>query len=244
MLSLGPNIWTQAILGGGGGGGAPVPVPDAVLSHSSTTSVAISNLETSNGDPVNVTWADGSTAVITSGSGATASYGVATAGNVTLEVDGDGIITQFDGGSGPWNYSLADLPRGLTDYSHAGQNTVSGSLADLPSGLTNYDHRGQNTVSGSLADLPSGLTYYFHAGQNTVVPGTSVWRTSSMRFVRLDGALTTGEVDQLLNNLANVVSWTNQRQVQLQNGGNAARSSASDAAVSTIQGLGATVLTA
>jgi len=65
-----------------------------------------------------------------------------------------------------------------------------------------------------------------------------------MDYVRLDGALTSGEVDDLIILLGNVVSWTGFRRVDLEFGGNAPRTSASDAARATIIGLGAAVNTA
>jgi hypothetical protein len=139
--------------------------------------------------------------------------------------------------------SLADLPAGLTYYSHYGYNTVSGSLADLPAGLTYYSHGGQNTVSGSLADLPSGVTHYNHSGSNTVTFSGTTWYRTTMDTVRLGGNKNSATVDAILNALAaTVTSWIGSKVVDLREPGNAAPTSASATARSTIAGLGATVL--
>jgi hypothetical protein len=61
--------------------------------------------------------------------------------------------------------------------------------------------------------------------------------------MRLQSNLTATQVDNLLIALSSVTTWTNEKLVDLQEPGNAARTSASDAAVATIQSRGATVLT-
>jgi hypothetical protein len=131
----------------------------------------------------------------------------------------------------------------VTFYAHTGNNTVSGSLADLPSVLTVYAHTGNNTVSGSLADLPSGLTVYSHGGSNTVTFSGSTWHRTTMDTVRFGNNKNSATVDAILNALAaTVTSWTGSRVVDLQETGNAAPTSASATARTTIAGLGATVL--
>jgi trimeric autotransporter adhesin len=139
--------------------------------------------------------------------------------------------------------ALADLPSGVTFYAHTGSNTVSGALADLPSGLTVYAHTGNNTVSGSLADLPSALTVYSHGGSNTVTFSGATWHRTTMDTVRFGNNKNSATVDAVFNALAaTVTSWTGSRVVDLQETGNAAPTSASATARTTIAGLGATVL--
>lgn len=147
-------------------------------------------------------------------------------------------------GSNTISGALSSLPAGMTSFTCSGSNTVSGALSGLPSTLTFFHCTGTNTISGNLSSLPSTLPYFDCRGANTVTIGSPVWRTSSMTYVRLDGALTSGEVDDLIIRLGNVVSWINIRRVDLQFGGNAPRTSASDAARATIIGLGAAVNTA
>jgi hypothetical protein len=64
-----------------------------------------------------------------------------------------------------------------------------------------------------------------------------------MDTVRLGGNKNSATVDAILNALAaTVTSWTGSKQVDLREPGNAAPTSASATARSTIAGLGATVL--
>ena len=139
--------------------------------------------------------------------------------------------------------SLADIPPGVTFYAHTGNNTVSGSLADLPSGLAVYAHTGNNTVSGSLADLPSGLTVYSHGGFNTVTFSGATWHRTTMDTVRFGNNKNSATVDAVFNALAaTVTSWIGGKVVDVREPGNAAPTSASATARTTIAGRGATVL--
>ena len=138
--------------------------------------------------------------------------------------------------------SLADLPSGLTYYAHSGFNTVSGSLAGLPSNLSLYAHFGNNTVSGSLADLPAELKYYAHTGFNTVTFSGTTWHRTTMDTVRLGNNKDSATVNAILNALAaSVTSWIGSKVVDLREPGNAAPTSASATARTTIAGRGATV---
>ena len=153
-------------------------------------------------------------------------------------------------GSNTVSGSLADLPSGLTYFLCDGSNTVSGSLADLPSGLTDFRCYGSNTVSGSLADLPSGLTYFRCYGSNTVADYTTRSWPNNMALVVLvpvsPGGLSSTEIDQLLVDLAAAGgTWASPKEITL-TGTNAPRTSASDAAVTTLvstKGVAVTVNT-
>jgi len=139
---------------------------------------------------------------------------------------------------------LSELPAGLTVFICYGNNTVSGNLSDLPAGLEYFICTGNNAITGNLSDLPAGLTYFLCNGAtNTVTPGASAWSTT-MRYCRLGDGLTTGEVDTILINLSAVTTWITEKRIDLQLDDNAPRSSASDSAVTTLQGNGVTVNTA
>ena len=199
--------------------GATYEDADFMAVWRATTSAGLS-VHAGSGTGYDVNWGDGNTDTGIS-IGADADHTYSGSGTYLVTVTSDGTITN------------------LRDF----DTTADFVLADLPAGLAYYYHSGQNTVSGSLAALPAGLTNYNHSGQNTVVPGVSAWATA-LRYVRLDGALTQGEVDTLLTNLSAVTTWTNEQTIELRYGGNAARSSAVDAAVATLQGNGVTVNTA
>lgn len=139
--------------------------------------------------------------------------------------------------------SVAGLPPGLATFYALGSNTVTGSIASLPAGMTTLFVTGANTISGSTAALPAGMAIFGVQGANTVTGSATPWRTASMSNVVLTGgALSSAGVDNLLIALANVVSWTGIKNIDLR-GNNAGRTSASNAAVATMTGLGATVLT-
>ena len=135
---------------------------------------------------------------------------------------------------------------GLTYFYCAGSNTVSGDLTNLPSGLTYFYCSGSNTVSGDLTNLPSGLTYFYCYGSNTISDYTGkAWTTKPATFILIPvgaGGLSTAEIDQLLIDFDDDLAWSGGNTITL-TGTNAARSAASDAAVTSITGEGATVTT-
>ena len=146
-------------------------------------------------------------------------------------------------GSNTISGSLADLPSGVTRVSITGSNTISGSLADLPSGVTLVVIGGSNTVSGSLSDLPSGVTYVSITGSNTctynTASGSRTW-SSGMREVYdrpVTGVMTSDMIDALLIDLAAQATWANEKTINIKG----TRTSASDAAVTTLTGYGVAV---
>ena len=156
-----------------------------------------------------------------------------------------GLTYYSHGGQNTTSGDIGNLPSGLTSYNNQGQNTTSGNLADLPSGLTFYLNTGQNTTTGDIANLPSGLTYYNNQGQNQVNQYTSgrVWNSSISYFLSRPASgygLTSAMVDNLLIDLD--ASGMSSGTIYL-DGNNAARTSASDAAVTSLQGKGVTVTT-
>ena len=156
-------------------------------------------------------------------------------------------LTYFDVyGSNTISGDVANLPSGLTTWGVWGSNTLSGDVVNLPSGLTYLDVYGSNTLSGDVVNLPSGLTHLNVGGSNTIADYTSkTWTTKPATFELIPvspGGLSTAEVDQLLIDLDDDLTWASGDVITL-TGTNEARSSASDAAVNNMTSEGATVTT-
>ncbi|MGK9476947.1 hypothetical protein ACSSV9_09015, partial [Melioribacter sp. OK-6-Me] len=128
-----------------------------------------------------------------------------------------------------------------------GSNTLTGNIADLPAGLTLLNIGGYNTLTGNIADAPAVVTYLSISGRNTLADYTAgrIW-ANNFRHLYLRPAagygLSSTEVDNLLIDLANVNTFTNEKQIDIA-GNNAPRTSASGAAVSTLISKGVTVIT-
>lgn len=163
-----------------------------------------------------------------------------------------GLTYYYNHGNNTTSGSIASLPSGLTIYSNNGYNTTSGNISGLPSGLTYYRNIGNNTATGNIANIPSNIEYFHNQGLNTVVDYTSgrTWKDPMRTFISLptsaSGGLSSTEVDNLLINLS-VPNWviTNVLDTKIVNigGYNAARTSASNSAVSTLISKGVTVIT-
>ena len=144
--------------------------------------------------------------------------------------------------------STEDFARDMVYFRCLGSNTISGDLSDLPSELTTFRCSGSNTISGALSDLPSDLTYFNCTGSNTIGDYTAphTW-SNSINYIKLIQAVGNGldetEVDNLLIDLASATWAGSNRRVELP-APNAARTSASDAAVATLLGKSVTVVTA
>jgi hypothetical protein len=113
--------------------------------------------------------------------------------------------------------------------------------------MTYFSCYGSNTITGNLSSLPSVMTYFSCTGSNTITDYTSgrTWANNQNYFYIRQAAgygLATDEVDALLIDLALVSAWTGNKIIDVR-GVNAARSSASDAAVATLVSKGVTVLT-
>jgi hypothetical protein len=179
--------------------------------------------------------------------------------SITITVSGIGIVYWGDETSDAYNGSLISLSHtytknhkaikfvGTLTYinSQTSNSKLNHDIANLPSGLTYYLNYGQNTTTGDIANLPSGLTYYNNYGQNQVNKYTSghIFSSSIYYFVNRPApgyGLTSTMVDNLLIDLD--TSGMSSGNIYL-DGNNSPRTTASDAAVTSLQGKGVNVYT-
>lgn len=155
-----------------------------------------------------------------------------------------GFNTLYVSGNNTITGDLVDLPASLSALGVFGNNTITGNLVDLPANLVSCWVYGDNTIFGDLTDIPATLTIFEAIGDNTIsdFSGT-LGNTSMVNFVSvpISGGLSTLEVDNLLIALS-AITFINSKLVIL-TGSNAARSAASDAAVTSLQAQGVTVTT-
>jgi len=234
------------------------------------TQIISGQFSTLSGQEISVDWGDGSARSVYSGTDQAWSHDYGSAGNYVVRIFGSVALTKFkmDRSGADISFDLAHLPAGLKKFHVAGDNTISGDLANIPDGVTYFICWGDNTISGDLAHLPAGLktftcwgnntisgdlanipdgVTYFKCGGNNVVANYSgkTWTTKPATFKLIPvspGGLSTAEVDQLLIDLDADLTWASGDVIEL-TGANAARSSASDAAVTNMVAEGATVTT-
>ena len=150
-------------------------------------------------------------------------------------------------GSNTITGNLSSLPSVMTTFYCTGSNTITGNLSSLPSNLTYFNCTGSNTVTGNLSSLPANLTIFECAGSNTIADYTAgrTW-SNNINYVFIRQAAGYGfdstEVDNLLIDLA-LATWAGSSRTVDVRGVNAARTSASDAAVATLISKSVTVLT-
>jgi len=141
---------------------------------------------------------------------------------------------------------IGNLPVGLTYFRCFGSNTVYGVIDNLPAGLIAFNCGGFNTITGDIGYLPTRVTYFKCTGSNTINSYTSrTWTTkpATFRLVPIyPGGLSSAEIDQLLIDFDNDLTWAPGDVIQL-TGANAPRTSASDAVVANMISEGATVTT-
>lgn len=151
-------------------------------------------------------------------------------------------------GENTFSFNVSLFNEGLTYIRCRSNNALTGDLSGLPSSLTYLHILGNNTLSGDMNDLPLELTYVYILGQNEIADYTSghVFNSTFDNFQINQASgfgLSSTEVDNLLIDLATyATTWVGSKYVNIA-GNNAARTSASDAAVSTLQGLSVTVIT-
>lgn len=144
--------------------------------------------------------------------------------------------TVFSGSISNLNASLNVL---LLDSSAI---SVTGSIVNITaSSLIRI--LGTNTLTGNLADLQSTVSFCDIRG-NSSLTFSGTWNcANAFWFLRYENGLTSTEVDNLLIGMAaDITSAINTPTIDLA-GANGARTSASDAAVTYLQGLGFTVNT-
>ena len=133
-----------------------------------------------------------------------------------------------------------------------GSNTITGNLSSLSglSALSYFRIYGSNTITGDLSSLNglSALYYFLVYGSNTISDyTTSTWTQTSFNHYEVTPAagsgLSSSEVDQLLIDMDTGITWSGSGKMLWLAGNNAARTSASDAAVTSLQGKGVTVTT-
>jgi uncharacterized protein YmfQ (DUF2313 family) len=139
------------------------------------------------------------------------------------------------------------LPTNLESFIIDGYNTIFGDIRDQPANLGAVYWLGYNTISGSISNVsPAAQTVYI-TGQNTVSDYYSWNLSATVNIFYVNpispGGLLSDEVDKFLIDADTyVTSWINGKTIYLK-GNNAARTSASDAAVTSLQGKGVTIYT-
>ena len=155
-------------------------------------------------------------------------------------------------GSNTISGDITNWPTTLTQVYIIGSNTITGPLSGLTActGLSRFQIYGANTIYGDLNDLPSNVRSLIIEGSNAISDYTSpsggkTWPTDPIFFSILPasgGGLSSTEVDDLIIDLAASITATRNMNINLR-GNNAARTSASDAAVATLAAKNRTVLT-
>jgi len=154
-----------------------------------------------------------------------------------------GISTLFCAGSNTLSGSISGMT-GLTYLRLTGNNTVTGDIAAVPLS-SSFNCWGSNTISGNIAKNSGSITC---GGDNALTyyttSGNYSWKAGMSRVQIVpssSGAMTSAMVDALLIDLA-ATTWGGSLCIQL-TGTCGPRTSASDAAVATLQGYGVTVTT-
>ena len=142
---------------------------------------------------------------------------------------------------------LNRLPSVMTFFNCTGSNTITGNLSSLPSVMTSFVCTGSNAITGNLSSLPSVMTYFFCIGLNTITDYTSprTWATNYNYFLirqAVGSGLSSTEVDNLLIDMS-AATWGGSSRTLDVRGVNAARTSASNAAVATLLSKSVNVLT-
>jgi hypothetical protein len=174
-------------------------------------------------------------------------------------------------GATPITGDLSDIRATCTSFSLSGNSSVSGNLSSLRPGMTIFMCTGAtNTVTGNLSSVPSTIQYLWVTGNNTitgdraslpanivgVLLGSSTrvsdytsgknW-SDALNSFQFNGAVGYGlsatEVDNLLIDLDSTSPWSGTGKLLQLQGSHAPRTSASNAAVLSLQAKGVTVST-
>ena len=142
-----------------------------------------------------------------------------------------------------WTGSIAGLTL-LTYLYLEGSNTLNGAITGLTALTYIYVASTGSRISGDMNPIVSDLTECYLV-QCAIADYTSgaTWANTRVSIRPATGlGLSSTEVDNMLIDMANSVGGPTNKSIDLR-GGNAARTSASDAAVTTLQGRGCTVNT-
>ena len=174
-------------------------------------------------------------------------------------------------GATPVIGDLSDIRATCTTFSCAGTSALTGNLSSLRPGMTLFICTGSNnTITGNLSSVPSTIQYLYVTGNNTITGDLaslqanifavlfgSTTRVSdytsgknwsdTLNSFAFNGAtgygLSTSEVDNLIIDLDATSPWSGSGKTLTLQGSHAARTSASNAAVASLQSKGVTVTT-
>lgn len=147
------------------------------------------------------------------------------------------------------NNTLTGSIAALTDLTYllvSGYNTLTGSIAGLTD-LTYLDVRGSNTLSGDIGinNMVNGITTFNLTGNNQMNTYTAgaVWSDANVTIKPAAGyGYDSTEIDNILIDMANSEGGPSGKTITLQ-GSSQPRTSASDAAVATLQARGCNIIT-
>jgi hypothetical protein len=127
-------------------------------------------------------------------------------------------------------------------------NTVTGNLSSVPSTIQYLWVTGTNTITGDLASLPANIIGVLLGSSTRVSDYTSGKNWSdALNSFQFNGAVGYGlsatEVDNLLIDLDSTSPWSGSGKLLQLQGSHAPRTSASNAAVLSLQAKGVTVST-
>jgi len=193
---------------------------------------------------VKFTWGDGADTTLTmTGSEQTLTHNY-TKASFNLRISGD-TVTKWQCNNAQLKGDVADLPTGAATYSFY-NTSISGDVADLPTGAVNY-YFSNTSISGDLnvfATLGTEIDLIYLYGCINITGYTS----ATLQNISADNAanirvynlgLTSTEVDNFIIDLA--AAQTGDGYLSI-GGTNAARTSASNAAVAALLALGWDVL--
>jgi hypothetical protein len=164
----------------------------------------------------------------------------------------NGITTFSVSGLATYYGNIGSLPSSLITFMTGTSLTgiLTGNLSSLPAGLTSFWARSaNNTITGSLNSLPSNINNFWVEGSNTIdtyIAGRN-WPSNMSNFIlkstTVGTGLTSTEVDNLLIDLDSGNTWAASTSLTITGVYHAARTFASNAAVTSLQGKGVTVTT-